>query len=55
VALPRITAADLMHPRIQRESFTGAGWVFEHKLDGFRALAIVEAGDTNCCRAMAAL
>ena len=45
--VPTITVADLMHPRIGREPFTAAGWVFEHKLDGFRALAIVEAGDVR--------
>lgn len=44
---PTITAADLTHPRIARVPFTAAGWVFEHKLDGFRVLAIVEAGDVR--------
>jgi bifunctional non-homologous end joining protein LigD len=28
-----------MHPTLHRATFTRAGWVFEHKLDGFRALA----------------
>ena len=36
-----------MHPRIEREPFTASGWLFQHKLDGFRALAIVEAGDVQ--------
>jgi bifunctional non-homologous end joining protein LigD len=31
--------AALMHPRLHRAPFTRAGWIFEHKLDGFRALA----------------
>ena len=34
---PRLTA--LMHPRLHRAPFTRAGWIFEHKPDGFRALA----------------
>ena len=34
-----IAPADLMHPTLQRVPFTRAGWIFEHKLDGFRALA----------------
>jgi bifunctional non-homologous end joining protein LigD len=29
----------LMHPKLHRAPFTRAGWIFEHKLDGFRALA----------------
>lgn len=29
-----------MHPTLHREPFTRAGWVFEHKLDGFRSLAV---------------
>jgi len=45
--LPAITPADLMHPRIEREPFTAGGWVFEPKWDGFRALAIVEAGNVR--------
>ena len=28
-----------MHPTLHRAPFTRAGWIFEHKLDGFRALA----------------
>jgi bifunctional non-homologous end joining protein LigD len=28
-----------MHPTLHRAAFTRAGWIFEHKLDGFRALA----------------
>ncbi len=44
---PTITADDLMHPRIGREPFTAAGWVFEHKVDGFRALAIVQTGEVR--------
>jgi len=38
----RSTAIDhtaLMHPTLHRAPFTRAGWIFEHKLDGFRALA----------------
>lgn len=31
-------AADLMHPTLARDAFTRDGWLFEHKLDGFRAL-----------------
>jgi ATP-dependent DNA ligase len=30
---------DLMHPTLHAAPFTAAGWVFEMKLDGFRALA----------------
>src|SRR5512138_810886 len=45
--LSRINAADFIHPRIAREPFAAAGWVFEHKLDGFRALAIVKAGEVR--------
>src|SRR5436190_6308476 len=30
---------DLMHPTLHAAPFTAAGWLFEMKLDGFRALA----------------
>ena len=30
---------DLMHPMAHARPFTAAGWMFEMKLDGFRALA----------------
>ena len=34
-----ITHQHLMHATLQRVPFTAAGWIFEHKLDGFRVLA----------------
>src|SRR3954469_16922636 len=37
--LPTISHTDLMHPTLVRAPFTASGWVFETKLDGFRALA----------------
>jgi bifunctional non-homologous end joining protein LigD len=39
MALRRIDHTALMHPMLHRAPFTRAGWIFEHKLDGFRALA----------------
>jgi hypothetical protein len=36
-ALPH--SNDLMHPKLVRQAFTHGDWLFEHKLDGFRALA----------------
>jgi bifunctional non-homologous end joining protein LigD len=37
--LPTIDHTALMHPTLHRAPFTRAGWIFEHELDGFRALA----------------
>jgi ATP-dependent DNA ligase len=34
-----IDHTSLMHPTLRRAPFTRAGWIFEHKLDGSRALA----------------
>ena len=34
-----IGADSLMHPTLYPAPFTAAGWVFENKFDGFRALA----------------
>src|SRR5579862_2474144 len=36
---PSIGADDLCHPTSERWPFTRAGWIFELKHDGFRALA----------------
>ena len=43
--LPVIGSADLMHAVRCRRPFTADGWVFENKLDGFRAL-VRKAGQT---------
>jgi bifunctional non-homologous end joining protein LigD len=45
--LPTITAAELMHPELHHRPFTAPGWPFEHKLDGFRALARCDGGDVE--------
>ena len=42
---PLISPDDLMHPTLYRMPFTHADWVFENKLDGFRAL--VRKGGRN--------
>ena len=44
-AIPDIGARDLMHASLYRYPFTADGWIFENKLDGFRAL-VRKAGQT---------
>src|SRR5207253_5612792 len=38
---------DLMHPTLHAAPFTTAGWLFEMKLDGFRALACRRGGNVE--------
>jgi len=33
----------------QKQPFTREGWTFEPKLDGMRAIAIIQAANADCC------
>jgi hypothetical protein len=43
----KVSHLDLMHPSQHTMPFTAAGWLFEMKLDGFRALARKQAGQAE--------
>jgi hypothetical protein len=49
-----ISSNDLMHATLVRRPFNRAGWCFENKLDGFRALARRDGDRVDPPRAPAA-
>ena len=44
---PSLTHLDLMHPTLYAKPFSAPGWLFELKVDGFRALARKQEGQVE--------